>query len=193
MSVELQPLLRWRMAEARDKAWRLIRLLAKRDPKYVDAVRAEVHTRGQLVARELETKRRPRAKQSTSWWGWDDRKRALAFRFWAGEITAIRSTTTFERVYAPLDRASPARVLAAPTPPRRGPPRLHDRSARSLGVRPRELAAIPDRVPLARRCFRAATPAARPVTVEAGASRRTPPDARRPCGDATPCCRRSTR
>jgi uncharacterized protein YcaQ len=133
LPVELQPLLRWRMAEARTRAWGSLRRLAQRDPGYVERVRAEVHARGQMLARDLApvAEARPRA----SWWSWDDRKRALAYLFWAGEITAIRSATTFERVYAPLDRVLPAAVLAQPTPsPDDARRELLVRSARALGV-----------------------------------------------------------
>jgi uncharacterized protein YcaQ len=130
MPVELQPLLRWRMAEAQKRAWRSLRALAERDPGYLDAVRAEVHARGQLMARELE-----QTEPTRRWWGWDDRKRALAYLFWAGEITAIRSPSTFERVYAPFDRVLPAHVLAAPTPsPDDARRELLARSARALGI-----------------------------------------------------------
>ncbi len=162
LPVELQPLLRWRMAEARTKAWGSLRRLARRDPGYVESVRAEVHARGQVLARELAptTKRRPRA---ASWWSWDDRKRALAYLFWAGEITAIRSATTFERVYAPLERVLPAAVLATPTPsPDDARRALLVRAARALGVATaRDLADY----------FRIAIPIARPLIatlVEAG-------------------------
>ncbi len=134
MPVELHPLLRWRMAEARTHAWRGVRMIAERDPGYVAAVRAEVHARGQLTSRELEHRTKP-GKRSTSWWGWDERKRALAYLFWAGEITAVRSPTTFERVYAPFERVLPADVLAAPTPdPDDARRELLVRSARALGV-----------------------------------------------------------
>src|SRR6185295_10246395 len=161
LPVDLYPLLRWRMAEAGSKAWRSIRRLARRDPTYVESVRAEVHARGQLTARELAPT--TARKRAASWWSWDDRKRALAYLFWAGEISAIRSTTTFERVYAPLDRVLPAHILAAPTPTpddaRRG---LLVRAARSLGVATaRDLADY----------FRIAIPIARPLIadlVEAG-------------------------
>ncbi|MEO7729757.1 MAG: crosslink repair DNA glycosylase YcaQ family protein [Kofleriaceae bacterium] len=134
LPVELQPLLRWRMAEARTQAWKGLVGLARRDPGYVESVRAEVHARGKVLARELAptTKRRPRA---ASWWSWDDRKRALAYLFWAGEITAIRSATTFERVYAPLAGVLPAAVLATPTPsPEDARRALLVRAARALGV-----------------------------------------------------------
>jgi uncharacterized protein YcaQ len=133
MPVELQPLLRWRMAEARDKAWHSVRAIVHRDPAYVAAVREQVHARGSITARELPP--RPGSVKSASWWGWDDRKRALAYLFWAGEITAIRSTNTFERVYAPLDRLLPQRVLLSPTPaPDDARRELLEMSARALGV-----------------------------------------------------------
>ena len=170
LPVELQPLLRWRMAEARDKAWGNLRRLARRDPGYVASVRAEVHARGQVLARDLAptTKRR---KAAASWWSWDDRKRALAYLFWAGEITAIRSTSTFERVYAPFDRVLPAAVLAAPTPsPDDARRELLARSARALGVATvRDLADyVRITVPIARPLIAALVEAGRlaPVAVE---------------------------
>jgi uncharacterized protein YcaQ len=114
LPVELQPLLRWRMAEAKHDAWHGIRALARRDPAYIESVRAAVHGTGALAARDLE--RRGKRRGATPWWGWDDRKRALAYLFWAGEISAIRSADRFERVYAPFDKVVPAAVLATPTP-----------------------------------------------------------------------------
>src|SRR5262249_47829118 len=162
MPVELQPLLRWRMAEARTRAWRSLRMIAHRDPGYVEAIRAEVHARGQLTARDLEERgalleanmTRP-TKKASGWWGWDDRKRALAYLFWAGEITAIRSTSTFERIYAPLERVLPAHILAAPTPdPDDARAELLVHSARALGVATaRDLADY----------FRISVPTARPL------------------------------
>lgn len=157
MPVELQPQLRWRMAEAQSKAWRPVRAILERDPGYVDAVRAEVHARGAITARDLERRPEP-GVQGDGWWRWDDRKSALAYLFWAGEITAIRSATTFERVYAPLDRVLPAHVLAAPTPsPEDAHRELLARSARALGVATvRDLADY----------FRIARPRARPRVAE---------------------------
>jgi len=133
LPVELQPLLRWRMAEASKTAWSGIRTLARRDPGYIDAVRAEVHARGTLSARELEKRGKPRG--GTNWWGWDDRKRALAYLFWAGQITAIRTADTFERVYAPFEKVLPAAVLATPTPdPDDARRELLVRAARAHGI-----------------------------------------------------------
>jgi uncharacterized protein YcaQ len=136
LPVELQPLLRWRMADAVSGAWRSVRGIAQRDPGYVAAVRDEVHARGALTARELEPRTPPRKRRGPQgWWSWDDRKRALAFLFWSGEITATRSPTTFERIYAPLDRVLPGHVLAAPTPsPDDARRALVAHAARALGV-----------------------------------------------------------
>src|SRR3954469_4499077 len=157
MPVELQPLLRWRMAEAATRAWRLVRAIARRDPGYVAAVRAEVRARGAVAARQLED-RAPARKRTQGWWSWDDRKRALEYLFWAGEITATRSWATFERVYAPLDRVLPAEVLAAPTPdPDDARRELLAHSARALGVATlRDLADY----------FRISVPLARPRVAE---------------------------
>ena len=163
MPVELQPLLRWRMAEAATRAWRVVRVIVERDPRYVAAVRAEVHARGAITARDLEDREPPRTRprpagQTAGWWGWDDRKRALAYLFWAGEITATRSATTFEKVYAPLDRVLPPHVLAAPTPaPDDARRELLAHAARALGVATvRDLADY----------FRIAVPLARPRVAE---------------------------
>jgi len=165
MPVDLQPLLRWRMAEAREKAWRSVRAMVHRDPGYVAAVREEVHARGNVTARDLEP--RPGSRRGDSWWGWDDRKRALAYLFWAGEITAVRSTNTFERVYAPLDRVLPERVLSAPTPaPDDARRELLLIAARALGIATaRDLADY----------FRISPPVARPLVEGLAASGRLVP------------------
>jgi uncharacterized protein YcaQ len=168
LPVEFHPLLRWRMAEAATRAWRGIRMLAARDPGYIASVRAEVHARGAITARDLEDRTPgPRRRGPTSWWGWDDRKRALAYLFWAGEITAIRSATTFERVYAPLDRVLPAHVLAAPTPaPDDARRELLAHAARALGVATvRDLADY----------FRITAPVARPLIAQLASAGRLIP------------------
>jgi uncharacterized protein YcaQ len=138
MPVEMQPLFRWRMAEAKHAAWGSIRRLAKRDPTYIASVRDEVHARGTLIARDLEQRGKRRGANKgneVGWWGWDDRKRALAYLFWAGEISAIRSDETFERVYAPFDKVVPPAILAAPTPdPDDARRELLVHAARALGL-----------------------------------------------------------
>jgi uncharacterized protein YcaQ len=168
MPVAFQPLLRWRMAEAATRSWRVVRTILQRDPGYVSAVRDEVHARGAVTSRELESRGPgPRPKRVNSWWSWDDRKRALAYLFWAGEVTATRSTTTFERVYAPLDRVLPASVLATPTPaPDDARKELLVHAARALGVATlRDLADY----------FRITVPIARPLVAELAEARRLLP------------------
>ncbi|HEX6275929.1 MAG TPA: crosslink repair DNA glycosylase YcaQ family protein, partial [Polyangiaceae bacterium] len=132
--VELQPLLRWRMAEAfQNGAWGSLVALGKRKPKYVKAVLDEIRARGPLAASEMSDaaeKRRP-----GQWWSWGDHKRALELLFWAGELSTSRRTAQFERVYDLTERVLPASVLALPTPAVEDAQRgLLERGARALGV-----------------------------------------------------------
>jgi uncharacterized protein YcaQ len=132
--VELQPLLRWRMAEAfQNGAWSSLVALGKKKPHYVKAVLEEIRARGPLAASEMSdaaTKRR-----SEKWWGWSDHKRALELLFWAGELSTARRTAQFERVYDLTERVLPKAVLAAPTPSVDDAQRaLVERAARALGV-----------------------------------------------------------
>lgn len=132
--VELQPLLRWRMAEAfQNGAWGHLVELGKKQPRYVQAVLDEIRARGPLAASEMSDaaeKRRP-----GRWWSWGDHKRALELLFWAGQLSTARRTTQFERVYDLTERVIPPAVLAAPTPAMADAQRgLLDRSARALGV-----------------------------------------------------------
>jgi len=132
--VELQPLLRWRMAEAfQNGAWGSLIALGKKKPEYVKGVLDEIRTRGPLAASEMSdasAKRRP-----GKWWSWGDHKRALELLFWAGALSAARRSTQFERVYDLSERVLPAAVLAAPTPAVEDAQRaLLERAARALGV-----------------------------------------------------------
>ena len=116
--VALQPLLRWRMEDARAGAgvWRTIATFARERRGFVDEILAEIRSRGPLSAGEL-TAGGPKTR-SSAWWGWSEHKRALEFLFWAGELTATRRAATFERVYDLPARVLPAEVIAAPTPAR---------------------------------------------------------------------------
>ncbi|AWK90158.1 winged helix-turn-helix domain-containing protein [Azospirillum thermophilum] len=111
--VEHQPLLRWRMARARNGEGtygRLSRFARERRP-FVDAVLAEVAARGPLGASELSQG----GRGSGSWWGWSDGKIALEYLFWAGLVTTA-GRRGFERLYDLTERVLPTAVLAAPTP-----------------------------------------------------------------------------
>lgn len=54
LPVALHPLLRWRMARAKDHAWGRMRRIAKKNPRFVDEVLAIVAEKGPLSAGELE-------------------------------------------------------------------------------------------------------------------------------------------
>ncbi len=130
--LELQPLLRWRMADAaagRHTYGSLARFARERRP-FIEQVFAEIERRGPLAAGELESGSKGRA----GWWEWSEEKMALEWLFWAGRITTL-TRRNFERIYEMSERALPAAVVARPTPPRDEAMRgLLARAARSLGV-----------------------------------------------------------
>jgi uncharacterized protein YcaQ len=73
-------------------------------------------------------------RQAGPWWDWSDVKRAFAFLFWSGQITAARRRG-FERWYDLPERVLPRAVIEAPTPPREDAQReLLAIAARALGV-----------------------------------------------------------
>ncbi len=131
LSVELQPLLRWRMDRAADDAWGGMRRIRRDRPELVAEVLEQVRARGPIAASEL-AEERPR--RSGPWWDWSDTKRALEFLFWSGQVTAARRRR-FERLYDVPERVIPSEILAAPTPdPADAQRELIRIAARSLGV-----------------------------------------------------------
>ncbi|WP_089153749.1 winged helix-turn-helix domain-containing protein [Micromonospora sp. NBS 11-29] len=131
--VGLHPVLRWRMAKARDEAWGGMRRIAQEQPELVAWVRDEVAARGPLTAAEIE---HDAPRETGNWgWNWSTVKRALEFLFWSGEVTAADRTNSFARRYDLPERVLPAAVLDAPTPTA---PEAHRAlvaiAARSLGV-----------------------------------------------------------
>ena len=136
LPVELQPLLRWRMARAHDEAWGGMRSIAKERPELLNDVLEQVRERGPLAARDLAEQR---PKKSGPWWDWSDSKKAIELLFWAGEVTSARRRN-FERLYDLPERVFPRDVLDAPTPGEEDAQRaLVAIAARSLGV-----AALPE-------------------------------------------------
>jgi uncharacterized protein len=137
MPIELQPLLRWRMAFrrgdtpwgaawfARRKAWR------DEHADYIAAVLAEITERGPLAASQLSDPRR----RAGEWWERRSSGRlALEWLFGAGDLAAWRSSG-FERIYDLTERVIPAAVLDIPTPPEEDAQRaLLALAARCLGV-----------------------------------------------------------
>jgi uncharacterized protein YcaQ len=131
--VELQPLMRWRMAAAHTSAWGGMRRIAVEQPELVAWVLDEVRQRGPITAAEIEHD----APRPTGQWGWNwsEVKRALEWLFWSGEVTAAERTTSFARRYDVPERVLPAAVLAAPTPePADAFRALVELAARALGV-----------------------------------------------------------
>ena len=135
LPVEVQPLLRWRMAQALDDAWGGMRAVATEQPKLVADVLAAVRDSGPLTAAELEHLHdADRGRRSGPWWDWSHVKRALEYLFWAGEVSTA-DRRGFERRYDLSERVLPPAVLAAATPSRADAQReLVRRAARSLGV-----------------------------------------------------------
>ncbi len=111
--VELQPLLRWRMARVDDDAWGGMVRVARDFPGLLDEVRRLVAENGPVRANETGVARP--ARRPGEMWNWHDGKVALEYLFWAGEVTAARRVN-FERLYDVPERVLPTEVLATPTP-----------------------------------------------------------------------------
>jgi hypothetical protein len=111
--VELQPLLRWRMARASQDAWGGMRRIARDNPSLLESVRAMVAEHGPIRAEQIGVQRPARAPGQM--WNWHDGKIALEYLFWSGEVTAARRVN-FERLYDLPERVLPAQVLDMPTP-----------------------------------------------------------------------------
>ncbi|MPZ60790.1 MAG: winged helix-turn-helix domain-containing protein [Propionibacteriales bacterium] len=112
--VQLQPALRFRMAQADRWAWGGMVRIARERPDLVTWVRKEVEERGPLTAREIEEDA-PRHKDNWGW-NWSEAKRALEWLFFCGEVSSARRNGSFERVYDLPERVLPRDVLNAPTP-----------------------------------------------------------------------------
>jgi uncharacterized protein YcaQ len=107
------PLLRWRMARAREEAWGGMRRIAAERPGLLDEVRRRVKLDGPLRSGDLGIERP--AREPGQMWNWHDGKVALEYLFWAGELGAARRVN-FERHYDLIERILPSEILATPTP-----------------------------------------------------------------------------
>jgi uncharacterized protein YcaQ len=131
--VELQPLFRWRMANAKDYAWGNMVRIATQQPELVRRVLDEVRDRGPITAAQIEHDV-PRTKDNWGW-NWSAVKQALEWLFYTGEVSAPERTTSFARRYDLTERVLPQHVLDTPTPPRQEAFRaLVELAARALGV-----------------------------------------------------------
>src|SRR4051812_23654675 len=109
--VDLQPLLRWRMARAADDAWGRMRRLQREHPHLVEEVLAAVRERGPVSASALNDGRPRRS----GWWEWSEVKTACEWLFWSGQITSARRAG-FERLYDVPERVLPHEIVEALTP-----------------------------------------------------------------------------
>jgi uncharacterized protein len=132
LPVEMQPLMRWRMEQARrGEMWGGLVRAAKNNPALLNEIRDRVNNDGPVVAGDVKTRKGPKG----SWWDWDTGKALLEYLFWAGEITARRRPNDFARVYHSLADALPSHIVNSATPTEDESRRaLLLRAARSLGV-----------------------------------------------------------
>ena len=133
ITVDLQPLFRWRMAKARDYAWGGMVRIATQQPELVARVLGEVRDRGPITAAQIEHDV-PRTKDNWGW-NWSVVKQALEWLFYTGQVSAAERTTSFARRYDLTERVLPQRVLDTPTPaPEDAFRALVELAARALGV-----------------------------------------------------------
>ena len=109
---DVWPLLAFRMARAREKAWSAS--FAHTHPELLEAVRTVVREHGPLTSREVEVHLPHGADRSgDSWgWNWSAVKHCLELLFWSGEITSAGRTQSFERRYAVPEAVLPPQVVA---------------------------------------------------------------------------------
>jgi uncharacterized protein YcaQ len=115
-SLEVQPLMRWRMEDARAGVgvWRGVAAFLRTHGDFIDRVLAEIRDRGPLSAAELGLG----ARGAGGWWGWSEGKRALECLFWTGRLTTAARRGAFERVYGLPEQVHPPSLLTAPPPDR---------------------------------------------------------------------------
>jgi uncharacterized protein YcaQ len=113
LPVELQPLLRWRMARADALAWKGVARVAAEQPELLEFVLDVVRERGPIRASDLAAKGRRREPREM--WSWSEEKTALEYLFFAGRVCAARRVN-FERLYDLPERVLPQQVLEVPTP-----------------------------------------------------------------------------
>lgn len=114
VDVELEPLLRWRMAE--EHRWGGPKSVGRERPDLVAEIEAlVVGAEAPLTAAEVDVRLGTDRGRTGAWWGWSDTKKALEHLFWGGRVGAVRRTS-FERAYCSRSHAVPPEVLDRPTP-----------------------------------------------------------------------------
>jgi uncharacterized protein YcaQ len=132
LPVELQPLLRWRMARADALAWKSVARVGAEQPELLRFVLDTVRERGPIRAADLAPN--GSGRRAGEMWSWSEEKTALEYLFFAGRVCAARRVN-FERHYDLPERVLPREVLSAPTPSQdEAQRRLLLIAARRLGV-----------------------------------------------------------
>jgi uncharacterized protein YcaQ len=132
LPLDLQPLLRWRMARAErgEIGYQSLRSFAIERRAEADAVLERIAAEGPVAAADFEG-----GTRRSGWWEWSDVKHALEWLFWSGRITTATRRRSFARVYDLTERVIPSSILAISTPSRNAAQRaLIERSARALGI-----------------------------------------------------------
>jgi hypothetical protein len=111
VKVDLQPLLRWRMANPH--AWGGVARIEQDNPGLLDQVRRHVREDGPIRANDVDVEKPVR--EPGQMWNWHAGKVALEYLFWAGEVSAS-SRVNFERRYDLTERVLPPAVLGVSTP-----------------------------------------------------------------------------
>ena len=114
ISPQTWALLNFRMKRALSDSWGGMQRVALEHPELVQAVFAEVTSRGPLTSRQLEVALEHDLPRDKSEWGWNWSlvKAAVEHLFWAGQISSAGRTSQFERRYASLERVLPKAVAA---------------------------------------------------------------------------------
>jgi uncharacterized protein len=116
-------LLNFRMKRALSDSWGGMQRVARDHPELVQAVFAEVTSRGPITSRQLESALDhdlPRDK--TDWgWNWSLVKAAVEHLFWAGQISSAGRTSQFERRYASLEHVLSKTIAAQSISPDQRP------------------------------------------------------------------------
>lgn len=132
LPIELYPLFRWRMDDARNGVgtWGRLRRYATSHQSLVTAVVDQIRERGPLGAGELADG----GKSKGSWWGWSQGKEILEWLFWIGAVTTARRRN-FERLYDLSERVVPDAIRTLPVPaPEQAQRELMSIAARALGI-----------------------------------------------------------
>lgn len=113
LPIELYPMFRWRMDDARAGVgvYKQLKQLVTRKPAFVQRIREHIQDR-HLTCRDLNMDRR-----GPGMWEWSESKQALEYLFWTGEVASV-GRRRFERVYGIPDTVIPPQILNTPAPDR---------------------------------------------------------------------------